>query len=247
MNINYNTKDRYLGAINSISQQYNSMLSDYQTKYVQSNQNPSDKTKKRFLDESSTNLKKKIKELVDIQTEVTRQNFDLVTKVSGLNENINTEKTTNTDFKKNLSALDPIKSSAMMLTGDYNTNYNDRNTQNLSLLIGIVISCALITIMFRIPTTKDQIIRVKDDTITKLYKEGSDYAKKYNVLKEVGKRKAAETEAKINSYYQETKKYRKRAEELYNERAVADAKLSSDAAKSASVTATKVTAPAQKK
>ena len=247
MNINYKTKDQYLRVINSISQQYNSMLPDYQTKNVRSNQTPSDKTKKRFLDESSNNLNKKNNELVNIQTEVTRQNNDLVAIVSGLNSKISTEKAKNTRLKTQLTALDPIKSSATILISDYKTNYNDRNTKNWSLLIGIVVSCALITFMFRIPTTKDQMIRVKDETITKLYKEGSEYASKYRDLKEVGKRKAAEAEAKINSYYQETKKYRKRADELYKERADDVAKAASDATKAASdAAAAKVAGPAQK-
>ena len=251
MNINttYKTKDQYLMQIKSISDQYTRMLMDYKTKYIASNQTSSNKTKKMFLDESSRNLDNKYNELVRLQTEVTRQNNDLVIEVSGLNTKISTEKENNTRLKTHLTALDPIKSSATILIGDYKTNYNDKNTKNWSLLIGILISCAMITFMFRIPTTKDEMLRVKDETISKLYKEGSEYAKKYKDLKEMGKQKAAEAESKINTYYQETKKYRKRAEELYKERAEAAAdatKAAADATKAAADAAAKVAGPAQK-
>jgi hypothetical protein len=219
MNIaTYKTKETYLKQINSISVQYNSMLNDYKTKYINSNQSPSDKSKKRFLDESSLNLTKKFNELVSLQTEITRINSDISTDIIGINKKINNEKEKNTEFKKNLTALDPIKSSAIILISDYKTNYNDSNIKNWSLLIGIIVSCAIITYMFRIPTTIDGVLKTKDETINKLYKEGTEYASKYEALKEKGKQKAAEAEAKINTYYQDVKKYKKRADELYLEK-----------------------------
>ena len=215
----YKTKDQYLTQITSISDQHNSMLIDYKTKYIASNQTPTNKTKKRFLDESSSNLDKKFNELVRYKQRLLRQNDDLVSKVSGLNGKIKTEKTKNAKYKKQLASLDPIKSSATVLISDYKTNYNDKNTKNWSLLVGILVSCAMITFMFRIPTTKDEMLRVKEETISKLYKEGSEYASKYRNLKEIGKREAVEAEAKINSYYEQTKKYRERANELVAETA----------------------------
>ena len=172
MNIDptYNTKEQYLLRIKSISDQYFSMLTDYKKYYIASKQNPSDNSKKKFLDESSINLTRKYNELVNLQTEITRLNNEIVTNSSGLNSKLKIEKTTNTDFKKKLTALDPIKSSATMLISDYKTNYNDNNIKNWSLLIGIIVSCAIITYMFRIPTTIDGILKTKDETITKLYK-----------------------------------------------------------------------------
>ena len=233
MNIDptYNTKEQYLLRIKSISDQYFSMLTDYKKYYIASNQNPSDNSKKKFLDESSINLTRKYNELVNLQTEITRLNNEIVTNSSGLNSKLKIEKTTNTDFKKKLTALDPIKSSATMLISDYKTNYNDNNIKNWSLLIGIIVSCAIITYMFRIPTTIDGILKTKDETITKLYKEGSDYALKYQALKEKGKQKAAEAESKINAYYQDAKKYRKRADEMYRERSDATAAVIKNAPK----------------
>ena len=220
MNINYNTKEQYIRIITTISDQYNSMLTDYKKFYIAVNNNKSTTNTKNF-DNSSALLVKKYNELVNLQSEISDLNKRIVSDVADLNNKIKTEKAANTDFKKKLAALDPINSSSNMLISDYNENYNDKNTQNWSLLIGILVSCAMIIFMFRIPTTTDQMLRVKEETITKLYKEGSEYASKYQELKEKGKQKAAEAESKINNYYEEMKKYQKRADELVKEQAEA--------------------------
>ena len=216
--MNYNTKEQYDIRIKDISDVYESMLIDYKQKYIASKNYINNTNKEQYLVQSSNNLTKKYQELSNLKDEVNSINKNLKGDISDLNSKINIEKQKNTDFKKRLSYLDPMNSSAKMLIGDYKTNYNDKNIQNWSLLIGIIVSVAIITFLFRIPTTKDEMIRVKDDTITKLYKEGSDYAKKYQDLKEIGKRKAAEAETKINNYYEEMKKYRKRADDLVIDR-----------------------------
>ena len=94
MNIDptYNTKEQYLTRIKSISDQYFSMLTDYKKYYIDSNQSPSDNSKKIFLDESSINLTKKYNELVNLQTEITRLNSDIVTDSSELNSKIKVDK-----------------------------------------------------------------------------------------------------------------------------------------------------------
>jgi hypothetical protein len=222
MNIDYKTKEQYQRQINVISDRYKGILKDYKDYYIAFNNNKSSKNKKN-LDDSSLLLTRRYNELRNLQEEITKENGSILTEVSVSNVNINKEKATNTRLKNQLAALDPIKSSSTVLISDYKTNYNDRNTQNWSLLIGVIVSCALITFMFRIPTTKDQMLRVKDETISKLYKEGSEYFKKFNELQEKGKRKAAEAEAKIRSYYEETKQYSKRVDD-YKARADAAAK-----------------------
>jgi hypothetical protein len=218
MDINYNTKEQYQRQINVISDQYKSILTDYKKYYIAVNSNKSS-TNKKIFDNSSKQLTRKYNELRMLQEEITEQNASILKEVSESNLNINKEKAKNTQFKNQLSALDPIKSSSTMLISDYKTNYNDRNIQNWSLLIGVIVSCALIKFMFIIPTTQDEMIRVKNETIAKLYKEGSEYAKKYNDLKEDAKRSAAETEAKISNYSHLLTKYKKRADDFIKDAA----------------------------
>ncbi len=230
MNINYKTKEQYTSQIKSISDQYNSMLTDYKKYYIAVNNNKTITNSKNF-DDSSTLLVKKYNELVKIQSEISDLNKQIVSDVTALNGKIKIEKTKNTDYKNKLEALDPIKSSANVLNRDYKTNYNVKNTQNWSLLLGIIVSCAMITFMFRIPTTKDQMLRVKEETIAKLYKEGSDYASKYQALKEKGKQKAAEAERILSYNIQRAKEYKKRADELVKEQAETVAAKASAATK----------------
>lgn len=218
MDINYNTKEQYQRQINVISDQYKSILTDYKKYYIAVNSNKSS-TNKKIFDNSSKQLTRKYNELRMLQEEITEQNASILKEVSESNLNINKEKAKNTQLKNQLSALDPIKSSSTMLISDYKTNYNDRNIQNWSLLIGVIVSCALIKFMFIIPTTQDEMIRVKNETIAKLYKEGSEYAKKYNDLKEDAKRSAAETEAKISNYSHLLTKYKKRADDFIKDAA----------------------------
>lgn len=218
MDINYKTKEQYQRQIKDISDQYTSILTDYKKYYLAVNSNKSTANTKNF-DNSSTQLTRKYNELRMLQEEITKENGFILKEVSELNSKINTEKAKNTQLKNQLTSLDPIKSSSTMLISDYKTNYNDRNTQNWSLLIGVLVSCAMITLMFRIPTTQDEMIRVKNETIAKLYKEGSEYATKYRDLQEKGKQKAAEAESKISNYYEEMKRYRKRADELVRDAA----------------------------
>lgn len=223
MNINYKTKEQYQRQINVIYDQYKGILTDYKKYYIAVNSNKSTTNKKNF-DNSSTQLTRKYNELRMLQEEITKENGFILKEVSGLNSKINTEKAKNTQLKNQLTSLDPIKSSSTMLISDYKTNYNDRNTQNWSLFIGVLVSCAMITFMFRIPTTKDDMIRVKNETITKLYKEGSEYATKYQALKEKGKQKAAEAERLISYNIQRAKEYKKRADEMVKEQVDAAAK-----------------------
>jgi hypothetical protein len=222
MNINYNTKEQYIGIITTISDQYNSILTEYKKFYIAVNNNNSTTNTKNF-DNSSALLVKKYNELVKLQSEISDLNKRIVSDVTDLNSKIKTEKVATKDFKKKLTALAPINSSSNMLISDYNENYNDKNTKNWSLLIGILVSCAMIIFIFRIPTTKDQMLRVKEETITKLYKEGSDYASKYQALKEKGKQKAAEAERILSYNIQRVKEYKKRADELVKEQAEAAA------------------------
>jgi hypothetical protein len=204
----YNTQQQYSTIIKGLTDQYYSMLTDYRTKYIASNNNPSDSTN-NYLTESINNLDKKKVELVRLQTEITTLNAKIVKDSTDSNTKIKTEKAKNTDLKNKLNALDPIKMGASILIGDYKTNYNDKNTRNWSLLIGIFVACAMITIMFRIPTTKDDMIRVKNETINKLKTDGQEVATKYNELKETGKEKAAEAERMITNIIQRTEFYKK--------------------------------------
>ena len=223
MDINYKTKEQFQRQIKDISDQYTSILTDYKKYYLAVNSNKSTANTKNF-DNSSTQLTRKYNELRMLQEEITKENGFILKEVSGLNSKINTEKAKNTQLKNQLTSLDPIKSSSTMLISDYKTNYNDRNTQNWSLLFGVLVSCAMITLMFRIPTTKDEMIRVKNETITKLYKEGSEYATKYRDLQEKGKQKAAEAERLISYNIQRAKDYKKRADEMVKEQVDAAAK-----------------------
>lgn len=223
MDINYKTKEQFQRQIKDISDQYTSILTDYKKYYLAVNSNKSTANTKNF-DNSSTQLTRKYNELRMLQEEITKENGFILKEVSELNSKINTEKANNTQLKNQLTSLDPIKSSSTMLISDYKTNYNDRNTQNWSLLIGVLVSCAMITLMFRIPTTQDEMIRVKNETIAKLYKEGSEYAKKYRDLQEKGKQKAAEAERLISYNIQRAKEYKKRADEMVKEQVDAAAK-----------------------
>jgi hypothetical protein len=223
MDINYKTKEQFQRQIKDISDQYTSILTDYKKYYLAVNCNKSTANTKNF-DNSSTQLTRKYNELRMLQEEITKENGFILKEVSGLNSKINTEKAKNTQLKNQLTSLDPIKSSSTMLISDYKTNYNDRNTQNWSLLFGVLVSCAMITLMFRIPTTQDEMIRVKNETIAKLYKEGSEYATKYQALKEKGKQKAAEAERLISYNIQRAKEYKKRADEMVKEQVDAAAK-----------------------
>ena len=78
-----------------------------------------------------------------------------------------------------------------------------------------------ITYMFRIPTSKDEMIKKTAETINKLKNDGQEVAIKYRDLKERGKQKAIEAERMLYNATQRAKNYKKQAEELYQERAVA--------------------------
>ena len=206
----YNTKDQYQSQIDACSAKYNSILLGYKNLYIASVNYPSgDATKNLNL--ANNQLQTQINGLIRIQTEIGDRTKTIVSDSTDYNNKIGAEKTKNNNFKKQLTALDPIKSGASALIGDYQTNYNDKNTRNWSLLIGIVVACAMITFMFRIPTTKDDMIRARNETINKLRTAGQEVDTKYRILKEKGKVKAAEAERMLDNATKRAEIYKKQA------------------------------------
>jgi hypothetical protein len=210
----YKTKAQYLRQIDPLNEQYTTMLSDYKTRYITYQNNTQNADNQKYFDEIDQSLTKNSNELTSLKNEITEYNNLIIKESSNINSQIAEEKEKNINFKKKLTKLDPIKNGSAVLISDYTENYNDKNTRNWSLLIGIFVSIALIVYVFRIPTSKDKILATANETITKLRKDGSEIATKYTELKVKGEKKAVEAESKIKGYYDKMNDYRKRADQI---------------------------------
>ena len=211
---NYRTKAQYLGKIEELNEQYTAMLSDYKTRYITYQNNTQNADYEKFFVEINKSLNQNSNELTSLNNEITKNNIKIINDSSDINSKIADEKSKNIEFKKQLKSLDPIKNGSAVLISDYTENYNDKNTRNWSLLIGIFVSFALIVYVFRIPTTQDKMIATANETINKLRISRSAIDNKYTDLKVKGKQKAIEAESKIKGYYDKMKDYQKRADQM---------------------------------
>jgi hypothetical protein len=218
-------KAQYLSKIDSLNSEYTAMLSDYKTRYITYQNNTQNPDNKRSFDQIDQSLKTNFATLFSLNYEIIQNNQIIIRESSDINKKIASEKEKNIEFKKKLKSLDPIQKGSALLISDYTENYNDKNTRNWSLLIGIFVSIAIIVYVFRIPTSRDKILATANETITKLRKDGSEIANKYNSLEEAGKKKAEEAETKIKGYYDKMKEYQKRADQMVLESKVSKPNL----------------------
>lgn len=211
---NYKTKTQYLSQIDSLNNQYTAMLSDYKSRYITYQNNTQNTDNQRFFNEIDQSLKQNYNNLSDLNNEITKYNKSNVQEFSDINSKIAVEKEKNIIFKNKLKSLDPIQKGSALLISDYTENYNNKNTRNWSLLIGIFVSIAIIVYVFRIPTSKDKMLATANETITKLRKDGYDISSKFQSLEKIGEEKAKEAEIKIKGYYDKMKEYQNRADKI---------------------------------
>ncbi len=143
-----NNSIEYDEKINSIQEQFHSVLEDFKKYYVFYNKNPEVNEYQHFFMESKSQLEKLNKDILMVGKNI-ENNVQIINKnMVLLNKKIGNEKKLNGELLKLMNNLNNTQNGSGTMINDSKYNYNEQYYKNISFFLSILISFGIIHKLF---------------------------------------------------------------------------------------------------
>jgi len=141
--------NKYQDKLNTITEQFTSVLDDYKKYYVFSNKNPEVDEYQTYYLENKSQLQNLNKEVFLISNDIERNIEKLNYIVTRLNAKLSGEKELTSELKQLMRNLKESDNGASIMLDDTTAIYNKKYIQNCEIVLGSVIILYLLFVLFK--------------------------------------------------------------------------------------------------